>query len=297
VLRSRSVYGPYEDKIVLKQGSTGINGPHQGGWIELANGDSWFIHFQDSGVCGRITHLQPMRWQEGWPMMGIDLDGDGIGEPVRSFAAPALPIFPAIIPTSDEFGSSVLGLQWQWQANIDTAWFSLDAARGFLRLFAVAAPDSSRNLWDLPNIVAQKFPAARFEAVTRLSFQPAVPGERAGLVIFGSDYAALTVIRQETGCLLRQSVCMDAEKGGGEEIVAAAALDQASVFLKVSVSEEARCSFSYSTNGSSFKAIGVDFSSKPGRWVGAKIGLFAAAPPGEKNAGYGDFDFIHITSQ
>jgi beta-xylosidase len=88
VLRSKDIYGPYEDKIVLEQGSTTINGPHQGAWVELTSGESWFIHFQDRGAYGRIVHLQPMQWQDDWPTMGVDFDGNGIGEPVSMYRKP-----------------------------------------------------------------------------------------------------------------------------------------------------------------------------------------------------------------
>jgi beta-xylosidase len=61
-LRSRNVYGPYEPRVVLAQGKTQINGPHQGGWVETLPGQPWFIHFQDKGAYGRVVHLQPVRW-------------------------------------------------------------------------------------------------------------------------------------------------------------------------------------------------------------------------------------------
>ena len=70
VFRSKNVYGPYEDRIVLRQGKTDINGPHQGGWVELENGESWFVHFQDLEVYGRVVHIQPVTWINDWPAMG-----------------------------------------------------------------------------------------------------------------------------------------------------------------------------------------------------------------------------------
>jgi beta-xylosidase len=72
VLRAKNIYGPYEDKVVMDQGQTRINGPHQGAWVELPSGESWFIHFQDRGPYGRIVHLQPMTWKDDWPIIGID---------------------------------------------------------------------------------------------------------------------------------------------------------------------------------------------------------------------------------
>jgi hypothetical protein len=89
VLRARTPLGPYEDRIVLAQGATAVNGPHQGAWVELANGTHWFTHFQDRGAYGRIVHLQPMTWRpDGWPVIGADPDGDGTGEPVSEWRTP-----------------------------------------------------------------------------------------------------------------------------------------------------------------------------------------------------------------
>ncbi|RPI02629.1 MAG: glycoside hydrolase, partial [Ignavibacteriae bacterium] len=85
VLRSRNVFGPYEDRIVLDRGTTKINGPHQGGWVVTQKDESWFVHFQDRDAYGRIIHLQPMTWKNDWPVIGSDPDGDGKGEPVTRY--------------------------------------------------------------------------------------------------------------------------------------------------------------------------------------------------------------------
>lgn len=82
VLRSKNIYGPYERRIVMRQGATAINGPHQGAWIATDEGEDWFLHFQDKGPYGRVLHLNPMRWKNDWPVIGTDKDGDGCGEPV-----------------------------------------------------------------------------------------------------------------------------------------------------------------------------------------------------------------------
>jgi beta-xylosidase len=299
VLRSRSIQGPYEDRVVLEQGSTAINGPHQGGWVETPAGESWFIHFQDRGAYGRIIHLQPVRWQEGWPQMGVDKDGNGIGEPVNSWPVPALPEFYASIPSSDEFSDGPMGLQWQWQANIDPSWSSLTASPGSLRLYALAQA-SPANLWLQPNIVAQKFPAESFTVVVRMETHFFTAGERAGLIIFGSDYACLCCSATTGGLRIEQRLCKDAEKGGGEEIVAAADIERQAMYLKSGISAGGRCSFSYSVDGIHFTAIGEEFLAFPGKWVGARIGLFASRI-GEKVdtipagiTGSADFDYIHF---
>lgn len=82
VLRSKNIFGPYEKKVVLEKGSTPINGPHQGALVETPKGEWWFYHFQSDGAMGRVLHLQPVSWQDGWPLMGVDIDRNGIGEPV-----------------------------------------------------------------------------------------------------------------------------------------------------------------------------------------------------------------------
>ncbi len=85
VLRSKNIYGPYESKIVMAQGKTNINGPHQGGWVDTNTGESWFVHFQDKGAYGRVIHLNPMTWVNDWPVIGVDKDDDGCGEPVTTY--------------------------------------------------------------------------------------------------------------------------------------------------------------------------------------------------------------------
>lgn len=87
-------FGPYETQVVLKQGSSETNGPHQGAWVETPEGEHWFLHFQSRGLYGRVTHLQPMTWQaDGWPYIGIPdetpvpPDAIAVGEEVRASSA------------------------------------------------------------------------------------------------------------------------------------------------------------------------------------------------------------------
>ena len=293
VLRARSILGPYEDRIVLEQGSTAINGPHQGGWVETAAGESWFIHFQDRGPWGRLLHLEPMQWREGWPAMGADLDGNGIGEPVSCWTTPALPLFRAEIPAADDFDTPSLGLQWQWPANIDSSCFSLRDAPGFLRLHARPAPDSGASLWLLPGVIGQKFPAPPFAAEVKLQLHAHFSGEQAGMVIFGTDYACLSLRKEDPGYRLEERICRAAEQGGGEEIAAEVTLEQPEIFLRVAVTSDAVCAFMYSVDGRAYTSIGREFTACPGKWVGAKIGLFARGSSG----GYADFDFIHFAGR
>src|SRR5262249_291358 len=122
-LRAKNIYGPYEPRIVLAQGKTQVNGPHQGGWEDTPSGEYWFIHCQDKGPYGRIVHLQPMKWVDDWPVIG-DMNGQGVGEPVSSYKKPDVnKVSPMMTPPdSDEFNGDQLGMQWQWQADPTPNW-------------------------------------------------------------------------------------------------------------------------------------------------------------------------------
>lgn len=113
VLRSKNIYGPYEKKVVLAQGKAEVNGPHQGALIDTPNGEWWFLHFQDRSAYGRIVHLQPAVWKNGFPVIGLDKDGDGTGEPVLEHKKPNVGMaYPLATPfDSDEFNDPTLGLQ------------------------------------------------------------------------------------------------------------------------------------------------------------------------------------------
>ena len=193
VLRSKNIYGPYERKVVMDQGKTTINGPHQGAWVNTPNGNNWFIHFQDKGAYGRVVHLQPMKWVKDWPIIGVDKDGDGIGDPVSVYKKPNVgKTYPIVTPAeSDEFNNTKLGLQWQWEANAIGNWL-MPNNNGHLRLYAHVT-EGAKNLWDMPNILAQKFPADEFTTTTKLSFtpNPKLVNEEAGLVVLGLNYANL----------------------------------------------------------------------------------------------------------
>ena len=296
VLRSKNIYGPYEERIVMDQGNTTVNGPHQGAWVETPTGGSWFLHFQDKGPYGRIVHLEPMRWTNDWPVIGNDPDGDGKGEPVATNPVPIpCPACTASPQTSDEFNSDAPGLQWQWQANPQITWSAEIPGSGHLRLFAIHSPAGSNNLWTVPNLLLQKFPAPNFTATTFTRLSAGEAGKKAGLLIMGTDYAYIAVQRKGADWQLVQNTCVNADTGAEEHTLATADLPADSVYLRVTVTgPNAQCRFSYGTDGKTFTDLGTPFLAKPGRWIGAKVGLFCLSAPGTKNGGYADFDWFRI---
>jgi beta-xylosidase len=295
-LRSKRIDGPYELKIVLAQGKTAINGPHQGAWVETPTGESWFLHFQDRGAYGRIVHLQPMKWLNDWPMIGVDPDGDGTGEPVLRFQKPKVagthPLNTP--PDSDEFNESKLGLQWQWHANPQSNWGFVSGAYGFLRLFNVALPGEFKNFWDVPNLLLQKFPAPSFNATTKVNFTARDENDKTGLIVMGLDYSYISVKKRADGFYVSQSLCIDADKQTPEKEFPGVRLNGGNVYLRVMVTHNGMSTFSYSVDGNRFMPIGQSFRARQGRWIGAKLGIFAVGSGTASEMGYADFDWFRI---
>ncbi len=295
VFRSKNVYGPYEERIVLAQGNTKVNGPHQGGWVELKNGENWFIHFQELQPFGRILHLEPMKWINDWPVIGQDDDKDGTGEPVTEFQKPKVTKPSAImIPqTSDEFDDATLSLAWQWQANPYDCWYSLKEKVGMLRLFAQYNPDP-HSVWMVPNMLLQKFPAPDFTVTTRVNVKNLKSGERTGLIIMGLDYSMLSVSPEKDKYKLLLITCKDAFNGTDEKVHEKVSLDTPEINLRVMVDALGKCVFAYSLNGTDYIPIGEAFQAREGRWIGAKVGILSTSPGETGLKGYADFDWFRI---
>ena len=316
VLRSKHIYGPYEWKTVLAQGNTSVNGPHQGGWVDTPTGEDWFMHFQDVGAHGRLVHLQPMQWKDGWPVIGIDKDSDGCGEPVQTYRKPNVGhTYPICNPQeSDEFDGLTLSPQWQWHANINEKWAYHDAARGLLRLYSYPVPATYKSLWDVSNLLLQKTPAPNFTATMKLTFTPdeRYKGERTGLLVMGMDYAGLILENTDEGLTLSQVACPKADRQGTEVVNESVTLNDATVYLrvrfetpgeKIAKSEGGhdlvvRCRFSYSLDGKKFTPLGTTFQAKEGKWIGTKVGTFCTRPALTTNdGGWVDVDWFRITKK
>ena len=305
VFRATNIYGPYEHRIVLDQGKTAINGPHQGAWVDTPTGENWFLHFQDRGAYGRVVLLEPMIWcDDDWPVIGNDPNHTGTGEPVLVYAKPDVGRnYPVTEPqTSDEFDGPTLGLQWQWNANPQNDWASFNARPGFLRLASVPAPKTRtdgkpavKNLYDAPNFLLQKFPAPEFTVTTKLEFAPAAEGEFAGLTVFGFDYARLGLSRTADGLRLVYVVNQGANRGAEEREVVGVDTTNSAVYLRVTISTGAMCRFAYSFDNQAFTPIGEPFKASGDRWIGAKVGLIASAPSSATKTGYADFDWFRVT--
>ncbi|GAA4682736.1 glycoside hydrolase family 43 protein [Phytohabitans rumicis] len=263
VFRSRHAFGPYEDRVVLAQGDTAVNGPHQGAWVTAPDGRDWFLHFQDKGAFGRVVHLQPMRWEaDGWPTIGAN------GTPVPGHAKPVLAATrPRTAPAPEP------GPQWTWAANPAAGW------RSGLRLACVPGGGDLRQL---PNVLGQRLPADRFRATTTLRLTGA---GRAGLTILGDSYAWVGL----EGAFLVHRV---AAPGASEQDAAPPTPVRGPVTIGVDVTPDGRCQFLAAVHPEPVRPIGPPFAATAGRWVGATLGLFATG-----TAGAADFTAPHLTPE
>ena len=283
VLRSRSIYGPYERRVVLEQGSTGVNGPHQGALVDTPGGDWWFFHFQETPVLGRVVHLQPARWKDDWPLMGVDLDGNGVGEPVTSWTAPLMysSHADAVCPVSDDFSDEALawtgqqqralGLQWQWNHNPDDTRWSLKERKGWLTLHALPAD----SLKAARNILTQKVVGYKSQSTTVLEQQGQCC---AGLCCIGRQFRGIGLCPEG----------VFAETDGKKEVVASGTFPR--VWLRV-VNDCLHNShqFFYSLDGEHFSPASAPFSMRAGYWKGIRTGLFCYGAEGRAQ-----FDYFHV---
>lgn len=307
VMRSKDVYGPYEARIVMTQGKTDINGPHQGGWVDTPAGESWFLHFQDKGAYGRVLHLNPMKWINDWPVIGVDKDGDGCGDPVSRYRKPKTgKTYPIETPVeSDEFDTRKLGLQWEWHANYQDV-FGFTTNMGYARIYGHELSPHFKNFWEVPNLLMQKFPAEEFTATAKLKVSAKDDGQLSGLIIMGWDYSWIGVEKQGEKFLLKQAVCKDAEQGNLEQVSTLAVLEpsrkfeaglfpnyEREIYIRVHVDKGAYCRFSYSLDGKKFTEAGTLFKARQGKWIGAKVGMFSVTPHG-KERGWVDVDWFRL---
>lgn len=298
VLRSRSIDGPYESRVVLQQGDTAINGPHQGGWVDAPDGRAWFLHFQSRGAHGRIDHLEPMRWlPDDWPVMGdLALAAQPpttqpgtdylVGQPVPSGPAPvALParaVSATHIQTSDEFSAGTLNQMWEWNHNPDNTRWSLSERPGFLRLH----PTEAASLLAARNTLTEQPQDESFQFTARVDLSHLTPGDHAGISMFDKNLNSLAVV--QTGKERRLVLTLSGAENPGP------VLSESILDLRVTMHVDST-QYSYSLDrGKTFLPLGPPVNAIFSWWKGARPALFSFNPA--QSPGYLDIDWVHYQS-
>ncbi|CAM6519626.1 family 43 glycosylhydrolase [Enterobacter hormaechei] len=292
VLRAPTLDGPWQSRDVLHQGNTAVNGPHQGAWVELENGENWFFHFQDKGVYGRVIHLQPLRWRDdGWPQIGESLSGTYKGQPVSVHPVPQLQLSPCALQTSDMFTNGKPGRQWQWQANPRKAW--LTEGEDGLRLTCSPAAINCP-LYHLPQLLLQNFPAERFTVRAHLSLACHHDEEEGGLAVYGQRFAALRAVNGKAGVSLWLDHGWTDDRGELHltSLPVVDLFDVKDVVLGFQVDYDGIVHFGYQRPGAQWHDIAPPFSAGAGKWIGARMGIYARGNNCDRP---GNVHFTHFT--
>ena len=291
------MYGPYEYRIVMHQGETEVNGPHQGGWVTGVDGRHWFVHFQDVIELGRITHLQPMCFNAGWPFIGEEKNGDGIGEPVAEWSLPAEGQPHYQIAESDDFAGTELGLQWQWQANPNPSNYALDGKTG-LHLFCKANAERENLLWYAPNALTQIPQHSALFMTAKITLSACETGDMAALGMIGHKYAYAGLEKTAEGnrlVLYTGTVTNKEFEGEASEVLAESCVFEGdTVYIRMELSENKTYRFQWSDDGIRYHRLGGPQPLHRATWTGAKLCLWSANKENRKSEGYGRYDFVHI---
>ncbi|HPG10192.1 MAG TPA: glycoside hydrolase 43 family protein [Chitinophagaceae bacterium] len=285
-LRSKNIYGPYEQKVVIYDTTKGINfGIHQGALIKTQSGEWWTMLFVDSGPFGRFPSLQPVTWKDGWPMVGIN------GKAVTTYKKPNVKkTYPVkTFPTSDEFNSKTLGMQWGWNHNPDPTNWSLLQRPGHLR---ITAGKVVTNLREATNMLTQRsftyYDDAYATAVTtKLDATKMKDGDVAGLAVFQDPYAYIG-IKQINGTKYIVMV-------NNGKMIDSIAIDQSIIYFRTIASNATnKANFQYSLDGNTYLPLGNELRMRFSLTIftGNKFCLFNY--PTEQIGGYVDFDWFRM---
>lgn len=289
VSRSRSLWGPWETKPSIDDKSGG----HQGAIVDMPDGNWYGFVMVDAGAIGRMTNISPIFWQDGWPWWGTPERPDHV--PERS----PKPIagYPFAQPSaSDDFSSTRLGLQWQWNHNPDDANWSLKERPGYLRLYATQAD----GIWTARNTLTQKAQGPKMRAIAKLDTGGIKSGDICGLGSFGKYNAQLSFVGDEQGArTLRMQLTESTKDGPRTEVpVPAIAISGRTFWLRTDMDFDTKLGrVGYSLDNRHWIDVGTPFPLaydwRTGTFQGQQIAFscYNARPQG----GYLDIDSFALS--
>ena len=284
--RADKITGPWEGKLGLQD-----LGVAQGGLIDDIKGNWYAYLFQDHGAVGRIPYIVPVKWVDGWPVLGVD------GKVPETLNLPAnKSLIPGIV-VSDEFnrsnGQVALPLVWQWNHNPDNSLWSVTKRKGYLRL-TTGRIDTS--FFFARNTLTQRTIGPVCSGSTSIDVSNMKDGDFAGLCLLQKNYG-LVGIRADGDA---KTIVMINATGGKPVEAATISLTQKVIYFKAECNftdKKDVADFFYSLDGKLWKPIGTQLKmayTLP-HFMGYRFGLFNYAT---KNiGGFADFDFFHITDK
>ena len=295
VFRSKNVFGSYEEKVLVEKTINGqANTVHQGALIDTPDGEWWTIMQEDIGALGRVPNLQPVKWENDWPVVGNN------GVPYTTYTKPALPAQPRqALPTNDNFRSYPLGMQWEWNHNpVDGAW-TLFERPGWLRLKTTGKTDrltQARNMLTQRIFVVHGKEAQLTKGTVCMDVSHLAEGDRAGICILQDPYAYVAVEKKNGKLQLVWRQDQLRTNDGftpAEKTVETVAISD-TVYLRAAIFKSSgKARFYYSTDNKTFTQIGSEttMSFNLTVFVGARYGLFCMATQ-DGSDGYADFDWF-----
>ncbi len=281
-LRSKNIYGPYEEKIVMMQGASKTNGPHQGALVDIDEEHWAFLHFQDMKAYGRVVHLQPVQWLEDWPVCGK------IGDPLL----PGIPYEVCdylideksdyTIPVSDEFVGKELSFIWQTPANKTGHWYDVDHG---LTLYCSYFDEEAYHALNLtPNLFLTKLALYSFTIQTKCHLNLIHDGDEVGLCYMGSSYtyACITRRNNENYFQIRQGKFKQAM----DEVLFEQPYSKETILFTLEYTGPDQYQF-----GLDDIKLPYQFTATPGRWIGGKYGIYAK---GLTQGGKATFDYFRV---
>ncbi|MEP7145347.1 MAG: glycoside hydrolase 43 family protein [Ferruginibacter sp.] len=282
--RADKITGPWEGKIGLQD-----MGVAQGGLIDMPGG-TWYAYlFRDYGAVGRIPYLVPVKWEDGWPVLGTN------GKVPETLELPAnKSLIPGIV-ASDEFtrkkNEPAFPLVWQWNHNPDNSLWTVTERKGYLRL-KTGRIDTAFLL--ARNLLTQRTIGPVCTGATSLDISNMKDGDFAGLALLQKNYGIAGVKIDGDN----KSIVMINASSGQAEQVQAIPLNQQTIFFKAAcdfTNKKDTANFFYSLDGNSWKPIGtpLKMAYTIPQFIGYRFTLFNYAT---KNiGGFADFDYFRIT--
>ena len=282
--RADKLTGPWEGRVALQD-----LGVAQGGLIDTPDG-TWYAYlFRDFGSVGRIPYLVPVKWEDGWPVLGVN---GKVPEIVNLPASKGL--IPGIV-SPDEFnrkkGEPALPLVWQWNHNPDNSLASVNARKGYLRL---TTGRIDTGFLSARNTLTQRTIGPVCTGAASLDVSNMKEGDVAGLGLLQKNYGWVGV-RVEGD---RKIIVMINSSTGKPVVAQKVPLNQRTVFFKAEcdfTDKKDVADFSYSLDGKTWMPVGTQLKmayTLP-HFIGYRFALFNYAT--KKIGGFVDFDYFHIT--